>query len=190
MVELARIPALCTNCGRAFPSGFAVGTGATMWMYGSRSGPCPFCGGMGDVIDGAWQIVQGLLKNLDNADPDDDEVRRLIGRLADINANPDARAQDVDAAIAASGKAGSALKGFFSKEENIKWAIGLAITALGIFCGVIAANLGHSSPVNHNDHVIVNNFYEQGTPDNGAQPPVDVPRSVSPAELPADKPSQ
>lgn len=51
------LPAICDNCSNVFPSGFSGGSGVTMITLNSKSGPCPYCGGMGSVPNGIYQII-------------------------------------------------------------------------------------------------------------------------------------
>lgn len=52
---MANIPAICSTCGTVFPSSFSISGRAN--FKGCRSGPCPKCGGIGDIIDGSYQII-------------------------------------------------------------------------------------------------------------------------------------
>ncbi|MGH2064787.1 hypothetical protein ACRCJ1_00110 [Aerococcus sp. L_4] len=56
-----RLPAICENCGRVFPSSFSANN-STMFMEGCKSGPCPFCGGIGLVPNGMYAVVDEMIK--------------------------------------------------------------------------------------------------------------------------------
>jgi hypothetical protein len=51
------IPAICDNCGTVFRSGFFFGVGASGQIIGSKSSPCPNCGGTGSIRDGFYQAT-------------------------------------------------------------------------------------------------------------------------------------
>jgi hypothetical protein len=55
-------PAICDSCGAVFPSGFALGGGASAFFSGSKSGPCPRCGLMGSIPDGLYEVVDDVLR--------------------------------------------------------------------------------------------------------------------------------
>lgn len=59
------VPAVCTTCSSVFP-GFSValGAAATLSLEGNTAGPCPVCGGMGNVIDGTFSLVGDTIRRL------------------------------------------------------------------------------------------------------------------------------
>ncbi|WP_416392516.1 SEC-C metal-binding domain-containing protein [Burkholderia sp. LFS061] len=60
---MAVIPAICDRCGTAFPSGFWMdGNTSGITFTGSKSGPCPKCGGVGSIPDGVYALVNGLIQ--------------------------------------------------------------------------------------------------------------------------------
>lgn len=61
---MSSLPAICDRCNAVFPSAFGGGNGATMVMRGCRSGPCPECGGMGSIPDGAYSLEEALVRFL------------------------------------------------------------------------------------------------------------------------------
>ena len=54
--------AICERCGTAFPSGFVVENSRSIEFRGNRSGPCPKCGGMGNVLDGIFDFVGNTIR--------------------------------------------------------------------------------------------------------------------------------
>jgi len=54
---LARIPAICNNCGRLFPTGFAVEGQGVAQIINCAAGPCPYCGSMGKIPDGIYSAL-------------------------------------------------------------------------------------------------------------------------------------
>lgn len=57
-----KLPAICQNCNMIFPSSFAAANGAKMFMMGCKSGPCPNCGGTGDIADGLYEEIEGIFQ--------------------------------------------------------------------------------------------------------------------------------
>ena len=62
------IPAFCDNCGQAFPSGIFLENCQNVTMSGSKSGPCPKCGGMGTVLDGVFNVTERAIEVLSAPD--------------------------------------------------------------------------------------------------------------------------
>lgn len=59
-------PAVCERCSAVFSSGIAIELSAasTCTLQGNRAGPCPACGGMGNVIDGTFSLVGDTIRRL------------------------------------------------------------------------------------------------------------------------------
>ena len=68
------IPVLCDKCDRLWLNENIVGVGSgsvAVTFVGSRAGPCPYCGGMGRIPDGVYELtrdVTRLLASLSNQD--------------------------------------------------------------------------------------------------------------------------
>lgn len=59
---MAQMPAVCDNCGATFSSGFEFGgTIGLIKMTGNRAGPCPYCNSMGSVVDGTYEVRDGVI---------------------------------------------------------------------------------------------------------------------------------
>jgi hypothetical protein len=56
------VPAFCDTCGTAFPSGFAADNSKNIQFHNVRSGPCPKCGGMGHVLEGAFNFIGNTIE--------------------------------------------------------------------------------------------------------------------------------
>ena len=70
------LPAVCRQCRRPFPSGFAGGGDAQMFMDGCTTGPCPWCGyPTGDVPDGTYAFIDGAVKLISRLPSSRDELR-------------------------------------------------------------------------------------------------------------------
>lgn len=61
MVEM-NLPAVCERCGRPFPSGIVVDKVSGLTMSGNTSGPCPYCGGLGLIPDGVFDVMDGTIR--------------------------------------------------------------------------------------------------------------------------------
>lgn len=77
------LPAVCPDCGAVFPSGFGLGSAAHMVVEGCRSGPCPGCGGVGLVPDGAYTIVEQVLAYSRDADMSREQMLATTQLLGD-----------------------------------------------------------------------------------------------------------
>ena len=58
------IPAICSKCGQVFNSGFALEGNVTITMEGCSSGPCPRCGNTGNIPNGIYNFIDGMLSLL------------------------------------------------------------------------------------------------------------------------------
>lgn len=58
-------PAICKTCSLVFPGPtFATYNNVQITMEGSQAGPCPGCGGYGDIIDGTFSLVGDTIRRL------------------------------------------------------------------------------------------------------------------------------
>lgn len=58
-----QLPAVCQSCRTIFRSGMALGDQAQAFMTGCTAGPCPNCGGTGQVPDGSYTIIDEILQH-------------------------------------------------------------------------------------------------------------------------------
>jgi len=65
------IPAVCGNCSAVFPSGIRVklSEAGSITLKGVRAGPCPVCGGMGDIADGTFGVMGDTVRRLADGFP-------------------------------------------------------------------------------------------------------------------------
>lgn len=82
---LAGLPAICRGCGSAFHSGFTAGPGTTMVMEGCVAGPCPSCGAMGDIPDGAWRLIPRVLQIARETRPTLPDLTTLRRMVQDVD---------------------------------------------------------------------------------------------------------
>lgn len=80
---MPRVPAFCDNCGTVFPSGFSVKGGGTLVSVGSKSGPCPVCGGMGSVPDGVFKAAGDVIRLLAGPKKTIDQLQMLVSVIAE-----------------------------------------------------------------------------------------------------------
>ena len=53
---MAKIPAVCNNCGKLFPSGFNF-SGRDNIFVNCTAGPCPYCGSNGKIPNGIYSAL-------------------------------------------------------------------------------------------------------------------------------------
>lgn len=73
------VPAICPKCGTVFPSGFEVL--ALTQIENCKAGPCPKCGGTGDLLSGFYAAVSESVLHI--AATDLDQFTTLIGILTE-----------------------------------------------------------------------------------------------------------
>lgn len=76
-----RIPAFCRDCGRGFPSDFEIANAPNVILQGNTSGPCPECGGTGDVLEGNFAILNETLTILSAPDVTRERLQRLASEI-------------------------------------------------------------------------------------------------------------
>ncbi|WP_394554931.1 hypothetical protein C1N61_08905 [Priestia aryabhattai] len=54
------VSAICDNCKSPFPSGISI-EGSEITLLGNTAGPCPKCGGMGRITDGAFNFIDNSI---------------------------------------------------------------------------------------------------------------------------------
>lgn len=112
---MATLPAVCDRCNAVFPSGFGGGGGATMIMYGCRSGPCPECGAMGSVPDGEYSLHETLIKFLSGPQSSYEKLAHVAETIRSMQASG-ASAEDVLRAVGKTSPALAWFGSFFGKE--------------------------------------------------------------------------
>ncbi|QXB98316.1 MULTISPECIES: SEC-C metal-binding domain-containing protein [Aeromonas] len=81
-MQNAQFPAICDNCGTAFPSGFAFeGSIHNLSLSGNKSGPCPACGGMGSVPDGVFNVLGNVIEIIDAPRKTVEQLSRYVNIL-------------------------------------------------------------------------------------------------------------
>src|SRR5258708_29540160 len=58
LLVMPQVPAVCDSCSRLFPSGIVLTNVTHATLTGNKSGPCPFCGSMGSILDGVYEATE------------------------------------------------------------------------------------------------------------------------------------
>ena len=61
---MARIPAVCDNCGTVFPSPIELKNSRGVRFVDCGAGPCPKCGGNGTILDGVYDTLGNTVRIL------------------------------------------------------------------------------------------------------------------------------
>jgi hypothetical protein len=81
-----KMPAVCQRCGTIFPSSYVASSAFDVMFSGNQAGPCPSCGGVGNVIDGTFDFVGNVIRVRAASPETIDVLRRLQGAIAAANA--------------------------------------------------------------------------------------------------------
>jgi hypothetical protein len=77
-----QVPAICRDCGAVIPSGIEVEGGGNLMMVGNTVGPCPVCGGIGEVPDGVYDFVGDTIRVVATSGYSRDQLQRLADLIA------------------------------------------------------------------------------------------------------------
>ncbi len=137
MINLFALPAICDNCNSIFASSFVGGPGVTMIVSGSKSGPCPFCGSMGSIPDGTYDIINDIeaTLNVDNG-KDVYKLQRILNTASKVEtiSNIENKIKEETPQYE---KIIDAIEYFFSKTKNTFSALGVVSTIIFGIIGVI-----------------------------------------------------
>ena len=130
----AQIPAVCDHCGTVFPSGIALGMGASVRIEDVGAGPCPKCGGRGSIPDGLYEFAGEAQRVLSNWSPE--RQQHLAAAIESARQAPEPRAA-VTAAIAQDPDlAALAKRLLIPSDANQFWAfVATLIAILGLLVG-------------------------------------------------------
>lgn len=79
---MAMIPAVCSNCGAVFGTTNAIGgEAANVTLSNVSVGPCPNCGGMGQVPDGVYNLRADTLEVVQSAGVAPNVLQGIVGML-------------------------------------------------------------------------------------------------------------
>lgn len=156
------LPAICDNCGMIFPSTFSGGGGAKMLMFGCKSGPCPKCGSMGYVPDGAYRLINEVIEILGAPEYSKSDLELLVkvlnkSKMDDISLEK-AKGDIAEKAPRLSKIFDLLPKTRGEKRDDIKFAITTILATLAI---VIPLKSSNASTVNNiNVEQVINNIYQ------------------------------
>lgn len=72
------ILAVCRSCGLMFSNPNLVGgSGGRITFVGSTVGPCPHCGGVGEIFDGVYDLASNTVRLLDSVHASPHQLRAL-----------------------------------------------------------------------------------------------------------------
>lgn len=74
---MVTIPAVCSNCGALFYAPNLVGGSGKVEFRNSRLGPCPVCGGVGDIIDGVYDAATNTARLLISSATKPHQLKKL-----------------------------------------------------------------------------------------------------------------
>lgn len=95
-------PALCRSCGKLFPAtSISLSDSRNITFQDVSSGPCPSCGGTGDVLNGTYDAMNDVLKLLAGPDSTFDILRKAAAIVQESRAAGESPEQAVERVAAA-----------------------------------------------------------------------------------------
>jgi hypothetical protein len=91
------VPAICRTCGTVFPSGIVADNSRDIMFTGCTAGPCPKCGGTGEVPDGVYDFVGEAMRVVAAPSCSRERLERIAAILAQARQAGAPAAQVVDA---------------------------------------------------------------------------------------------
>ncbi|SRR5258708_1332714 len=88
LLVMPQVPAVCDSCSRLFPSGIVLTNVTHATLTGNKSGPCPFCGSMGSILDGVYEATETTVSAVLAGATSVDALRRLAAALDREKADP------------------------------------------------------------------------------------------------------
>jgi hypothetical protein len=80
------VPAICRTCGTVFPSGIFAENSRDITFTGCTAGPCPRCGGMGEIPDGVYDFVGDAVRAVAASDYSLERLERIAALVAQARA--------------------------------------------------------------------------------------------------------
>lgn len=88
------IPAICDNCSTLFPSGFVIENALNVGLNNIKSSPCPNCGGVGTVPNGAYSEFNNFLSVIKIDEGKD--IDKLFKILNDLKEKPETSLSNIE----------------------------------------------------------------------------------------------
>ncbi len=85
-LDMPAVPAICQTCGTVFPSGIFAENSRNISFVGNRSGPCPNCGGMGEIPDGVYDFVGDTVRVVASSGYSRSQLQRIATLLIQARA--------------------------------------------------------------------------------------------------------
>lgn len=143
------IPAVCENCGRLFPSSFYAESVTNLTISNVSVSPCPYCGAVGHIPDGTYNVVNNVIDYFANSNYSADELIKLrsilIQGISRNKSNTDI--------VTETEKAGYDLKDLLprNREEarnDMVALIQIILAILGILIPILMSNQDNTSELN------------------------------------------
>lgn len=160
---MVNLPAVCNKCGSIFPSGVAANGGVTITIMSSKSGPCPVCGGMGDIPDGTYRVIENIIEVLSAPDRTIYELKRLSEILDQAKKEEISKKELVEEAEKTIPKISSLLEWVIPKtrEEKFEYGSRFIMAILGIATQLFISTMINNQPVEEiRPETIINQTYE------------------------------
>ena len=90
---MAQLPAVCRTCGTVFPSGFDLQHARNVTFEDCVAGPCPKCGGDGDIPNGIYDFVGDTIRVLAAPTTSAAQLRRIADVLHDARERRSSRTE-------------------------------------------------------------------------------------------------
>lgn len=142
------LPAICNSCGTIFNSGF-LANGGTISINNCTSGPCPSCGGIGNIPNGVYNIVNNTIKILKNKDYTKAELINFTDVLKKVK-EEQVTLEEAESEIKDNLSGLSSILNLLPKNreetrDDIKFLLGFLIAIITLFATIS----GNSSEVNN-----------------------------------------
>ena len=157
---MARIPAICNNCGRLFPTAIAVSGKGVAKIINCKAGPCPYCGSMGKIPNGIYSALTNMANLLASANILPLHIRQLISIL-DSSVHKKEDFESVSNQIKENLPELSSIADFLPKTKNELYAFITILIALATL--ILNTSKSETSPptvTNTNVNIIVNKAIE------------------------------
>jgi len=82
---MTMIPAVCQACGTIFSSGISIAGGAQATIIGCKSGPCPKCGDMGDIVDGVYGLKDKAFSFFKDNNFSIEDLKSIYTKLSNLD---------------------------------------------------------------------------------------------------------
>ncbi len=78
---MPELPAICRTCGTVFGSGLDANNVKNLTITNYRAGPCPKCGGVGEIPDGVYEVIGQAINVLTSSSYSSAQLERIADVL-------------------------------------------------------------------------------------------------------------